>query len=615
VNLAMVSLWSWRTFASSQGFADVTTDMLEEPAVREAVAEQIVDALEQQAATSRIAVTARPVIESVVADLVATDGFQGVFHAGVRELHSAIVQGRRSRLLVQVDDAAELVKESLAVVNPQLAAAIPDEALVVAVGVSQSTPIDTTMRLSSLAGWLALPFTAGAVACFTMAVRRAVDRRRVIEAIGLGLVATGVAHFALLSVGVNIAASLGGDMRERTALRAVFWSLSHLLNVQAKVVITIGTVLAVAAAYAGTGRIKTRLGALVDTIRWRLGQPLWRAVACLAAIAVGFFAMRWPEATTAIVIRAAAFLGFVAGAIGLLDVLGSVDWTTDRPAHVQRVARRLTIGVTAAISVVSVTLLFGGLAFARALRAPDADHRALEETGCNGSIELCDRRLDEVVFAGTHNSMAASGDDWLASRQTGGISAQLTRGVRALLIDLHYGGQTQDLVRTGFGSESDTELLDDLSPDEQATTERFLSILGAPPETTDVYLCHVYCELGATPAVDTFRHLHDFLRENPHEVIVLVIEDHVDSADAVDVLERSGLAGHALVWERGDKLPTLREMIEADRNLLVLAENEGGSAPWYIPATRHTSSKSRATSRAAVAEGRRRARCSWSTTG
>jgi hypothetical protein len=65
---------------------------------------------------------------------------------------------------------------------------------------------------------------------------------------------------------------------------------------------------------------------------------------------------------------------------------------------------------------------------------------------------------------------------------------------------------------------------------------------------------------------------------------VLVIEDHVDSADAVDVLERSGLAGHALVWERGDKLPTLREMIEADRNLLVLAENEGGSAPWYIPA-------------------------------
>ena len=50
-NLTMVSVWSWRTFASSQGFADATTDMLKEPAVREVVAEQIVDALEQQETT------------------------------------------------------------------------------------------------------------------------------------------------------------------------------------------------------------------------------------------------------------------------------------------------------------------------------------------------------------------------------------------------------------------------------------------------------------------------------------------------------------------------------------------------------------------------------------
>lgn len=203
VNLAMISLWSWRTFASSQGFADVTTDMLKEPAVREAVAEQIVDKLEAAATTERVAVTVRPVLESVVADLVATDAFQRVFHAGVRELHSAVVEGRRIRLLVNVDDATDLVRDSLEVVNPQLAAAIPDEALNVLVGISQSTPIDTTMRLSSLAGWLVLPFLVVAIGCFVIAVRRADDRRRVLEAIGLGLVVTGVAHFALLSVGVS----------------------------------------------------------------------------------------------------------------------------------------------------------------------------------------------------------------------------------------------------------------------------------------------------------------------------------------------------------------------------------------------------------------------------
>ena len=31
-------------------------------------------------------------------------------------------------------------------------------------------------------------------------------------------------------------------------------------------------------------------------------------------------------------------------------------------------------------------------------------------------------------------------------------------------------------------------------------------------------------------------------------------------------------------------LPTLRELIEAKRNVVVLAENEGGAAPWYLPA-------------------------------
>ena len=86
-NLAMVSVWSWRTFASSQGFADVTTDMLEEPAVREAVAEQIVTALEDQEPTARIALAARPVVEAIVADLVATEGFDGDLVAVVDELN------------------------------------------------------------------------------------------------------------------------------------------------------------------------------------------------------------------------------------------------------------------------------------------------------------------------------------------------------------------------------------------------------------------------------------------------------------------------------------------------------------------------------------------------
>ena len=587
-NLAMASVWSWRTFASSQGFADVTTDMLKEPAVREAVAAQIVGALEDQEPTSRIALAARPLVESIVADLVATDAFQGVFHAGVRELHTAIVNGRSSRLVVHVDDTAQLVRDGLTVVNPDLAAAIPDGALPVAVGISQSTPLDTTMRAASLAGWLALPFAVGAFACFAIAVRRARDRRRALEAIGVALILTGVAHFALLSVGVNLAAGLGDDMRQRTALRAVFWSATHLINVQAKVVITIGAVVAVAAAHAGTGRIRTRLVAFGERARVALGRPAWRAAACVVAIAAGFFAMRWPEATTAIVIRMGAFVAFIAGAIGLLDVLGSVNWAHDGTARFQRTGHRLALAATAVIAFVSTGMLFGGLAFARALRAPDVAHADMAEAGCNGHVELCERRLDEVVLAGTHNSMAASSEHgYLFARHRGGIGAQLASGVRAFLVDLHYGAPTQNLVRTDFRSESEKKLAKAaLSAEERAAVEGFLGMLGGVPADADrtVYLCHLYCELGATPAVDAFRRIHDFLRENPNEVVVLVLEDFVDAADAMAVLERSGLADQALSLQPGQPLPTLGEMIRRDDNVVVLVENEGGSAPWYIPA-------------------------------
>ena len=188
------------------------------------------------------------------------------------------------------------------------------------------------------------------------------------------------------------------------------------------------------------------------------------------------------------------------------------------------------------------------------LRAPDVAHADMAEVGLQRHVELCDRRLDEVVFAGTHNSMAASAEDCLFARQTGrhrGPARRRRAGVphRPAL----RRPQRQDLVRTDLRSESDKELAHGrpVSPSERAATEGVLALLGGvpPDERPTVYLCHVYCELGATPAVDAFRRVHDFLRENPNEVIVLVLEDFVEAADAIAVLERGGLAGHA--WRGG----------------------------------------------------------------
>ncbi len=250
----------------------------------------------------------------------------------------------------------------------------------------------------------------------------------------------------------------------------------------------------------------------------------------------------------------------------------------------QRTARRFAIGVTGAIAVVTVTMLFGGLAFARALRAPSADQPEISETGCNGSQDLCDLTLAEVVLPGTHNAMAASADKFFGALQTAGVGTQLASGVRALMLDLHYGVERDGYVRSDFRSRADEIDASQLDPVDRALTERFEGFIGAPSDERQVYLCHLYCEAGAARAVDTFRVIDDFLRENPNEVIVLILEDYVDAADAVDVLKKSGLGRHALRWDPDEPLPTLREMIQRRRNVLVLVENEGGAEPWYVPA-------------------------------
>jgi hypothetical protein len=97
-----------------------------------------------------------------------------------------------------------------------------------------------------------------------------------------------------------------------------------------------------------------------------------------------------------------------------------------------------------------------------------------------------------------------------------------------------------------------------------------------------MYLCHTFCELGATPLADVLGDLRDFLVTHPGDVVVVVNQDYVTPSDFVGALDDAGLSGYALEPpERGAAWPTLQEMVQQDRRLLVLAENHAGAAPWY----------------------------------
>jgi hypothetical protein len=167
--------------------------------------------------------------------------------------------------------------------------------------------------------------------------------------------------------------------------------------------------------------------------------------------------------------------------------------------------------------------------------AGDAGGAALR---CNGHQALCDRRFDQVVFPATHNAMSNAEDGWFGPNQPHRLRQQLDDGIRALLLDTHA-------WRGG------------------------------------AYLCHSACELGNRPLVDGLRDIADFLRDNAHEVIALLVEDGLSVAEMDKAFQASGLVDRIHVQQPGAAWPTLREMISSGRRLLVTAEHGRPPPTWY----------------------------------
>ncbi len=187
---------------------------------------------------------------------------------------------------------------------------------------------------------------------------------------------------------------------------------------------------------------------------------------------------------------------------------------------------------------------------------------------CNGFAELCDRRVDQVVFAGTHNAMAAAALGFTWPNQDYAVPRQLQDGVRALLLDTHYWERPDDYVRFAAS----------LAPaDRSAIADR--QALAAPP--AGVYLCHVVCTLGATPFVDTLRDIRAFLATHHDEVLILDLQDAVSPADTESAFRASGLIDDVYAHRPNTPWPTLRELIARHRRVIVGAEHAGPPPDWY----------------------------------
>jgi hypothetical protein len=156
---------------------------------------------------------------------------------------------------------------------------------------------------------------------------------------------------------------------------------------------------------------------------------------------------------------------------------------------------------------------------------------------CNGHAELCDRPLNHVAFAATHNSMSHEDDGWWGANQEHGLTDQLQDGIRGMLLDTY---------------EIDGEL----------------------------FLCHGFCELGKQRLSEGLGEIRTFLEGHPSEVLILIFQDGVSTEKMAQAIEGAGLLDHVYEHVANGPFPTLRDLVLSGQRLLISAES-GGPPPGY----------------------------------
>jgi len=181
---------------------------------------------------------------------------------------------------------------------------------------------------------------------------------------------------------------------------------------------------------------------------------------------------------------------------------------------------------------------------------------ASAEEPCNGAVELCGRTLDQVVLPGTHNSMSNEEYGWKLPNQHYSIPTQLDKGIRAFLIDTHYG------LANGNGVVAN-----------QSSAHR-------NDPGVKMYLCHEYCQLGSSELIPELAKVAGFLAANPREVLVFVVQDSLVPEDLATAVTESGLIDYVYTGSTS-QYPTLAQMIESGQRVVMLSEGNTGDVPWY----------------------------------
>ena len=584
-----VALYAREQIVDREAFANRTIEALDDDGVRTVVGREIVVYLAERGSADLAA--ARPLLESVVDTLIQTEPFQRVFRSAAREANRVFFVRDKENVLLDIGDGAEIVRFGLRSVSPNLAKQLPDDLKPDLLAFNDSEVTGTTLRVADNVRTLGIVLPLLALLLLVGAVAVSVDRRVAVLRAGIAIGAAGT----ILLVGLVVlkARTLAGvygedevtDEELRNAIGGVFDAFLGDLLTWALLLALLGIAVAAAAAALDPEDVE----APAERMRRLTQRPraTWaRALRGAAALVVGVLAVLEPTLAVQIVaVIGGAFLVF----FGMSELLLLLARPGQTRAEAERTRGRAFVAAGAAAVLVVGALTALVIVVTSSAPEPSIAQPSVQRGECNGSFALCELRLNEAAWAGTHNSFSASDSrGWFIANQRHDMPRQLKDGIRLFLIDAHWGIENADgRVRTDFATEKRdrNKVAKSLPPEVLASAERLAGRVGAGglEGKPDVWLCHTVCELGATKMVDSMVEVRKFLEANRGEVVILFIEPYVGPQDIEKVFQESGLLRYVETLDRDSPMPTLGELVSRNKRVIVLTEKDAdGTVPWYL---------------------------------
>ena len=574
-----------RGLFDSDAFGDRLASSLRDARVSAFVADAMTNAVIQEKPDL---VTVRPLLLSTANGVAQSDAFAAVVRVAARRAHATVFSRGGQALLLSVPDVDLVLRGALANASPGLAAKIPARlsTLIASLGGSPASQVILDVwQLGRHVRWMARVGMLAGLALLVAGIALAPRRARALRRASLDVALAGLFLVMLEPLGRVAVSALPERPLAQAAAAGVYDAFA-------------GGIRDLALGLAGVGLVVCAAAQTLVSRRWlpEMARDV-RAWLVLAPAPTHHQVLRgalFVVAGVAIVIRPSATLSFLALAAGAclafvglqqlfqLVIRPPLDLPAGElePPPTGRSARGHAIVILVVAGAVAVVFAWLGRPREQAiLRVPP---------GCNGDQRLCAKRLDQVVFAGTHNAMsAADRANWMFAAQERDLTTQLDDGVRAFLIDVHAGVPVSGRVKTEMGSEPGfMQAMERAVGREglQAAMRIRERLVGPPDGPRALYLCHGFCELGAEPFVEWLRTLRAFLVANPHEVVLLVLEDYVPPDEIAAAFADSGLADLVFQGAARPPWPTLTEMAAAGQRVVAFLESGKPGIDWLHPA-------------------------------